>query len=180
MTDPSLTRITRLSRRMAWLVTIVFWLVIPSLGVYVLAFPEQLPYQGWVAIAGFKPRTLPPLTAGAVFAVLTIVSLPCLWGLRELKRLFEGYAEGAVFTVTAARRLRHCGFALLVVGMESMPGSILLSGVLSLDLPHHERSLVMSVSAGDLALGLIGCVLLIISQVMGEAARVAEENAGFV
>ena len=165
---------------MAWLATIGFWLVIPGLGLYVLAFPEQLPYLGWVAIAGFKPRPLPPLTASAVFGALAIVSLPGLWGLWQLKRLFEGYAEGAIFTVTAARRLRYCGFALLVAGMESPLGSVLLSAALSLGLSPTERSLVISVSTDGLTLMLIGGALLIISQVMGQAARIAEENAGFV
>lgn len=173
-------RIARRSHRMAWLVTTAFWLVIPSLALYVLAFPEQLPYHGWVAMAGFKPRPLPPLVAAAVFGALTVVSLPALWGLWELKRLFEGFASGAIFTVGAASRLRHCGYALMVAAMLSPIGSLLLSAALSLDLPKDGRALVISFSTDDLVLLLIGGVLLVIARVMGEAARIAEENAGFV
>jgi hypothetical protein len=177
--DPS-AGITRLSRRMAWLVTAAFWLVIPGLALYVILFPGQLPYHGWVAIAGFEPRRLPPLVALAVFAALGAVSLPGLWGLWELKRVFEGYAAGAIFSVAAARRLRHCGYALMVVGAESPLGSLLLSAALSLDLSGRRRSLVISLSSDDLVLLLIGGVLLVIARVMGEAARIAEENAGFI
>jgi hypothetical protein len=177
--DPT-AGIARLSRRMAWLVTAAFWAVTPGLALYVLLFPEQLPYHGWVAMAGFQPRPLPPLVAGAVFAALGVVSVPGLWGLWELKRLFEAYATGAIFTVAAARRLRHCGYALMVAGAGSPLGSMLLSAALSLDLPRHGRSLVISMSSDDLLLLLIGGVLLVIARVMGEAARIAEENAGFI
>ncbi|HXP98145.1 MAG TPA: DUF2975 domain-containing protein, partial [Telmatospirillum sp.] len=136
--------------------------------------------HGWVAMAGFKPRPLPPLVATAVFGALSVVSLPALWGLWALKKLFEGFATGAIFTIAAARRLRHCGYALMVAAGLSPIGSMLLSAALSLDLPKNGRSLVISLSTDDLVLLLIGGVLLVVARVMEEAARIAEENAGFV
>lgn len=180
MSDNPTLSIARFSRRMAWLVTIVFWLLVPALALYVLLMPEQLPYHGWVAMAGLPPRPLPPLVALAVWGALTVASLPALWGLWSLKRLFEGYAAGAIFTVAAARHLHQCGLALVVAGLETPFCSMLLSAALSFDLPKGSRALVLSLSSNDLTLLVIGGLLLVIARVMGEAARIAEDNAGFV
>jgi hypothetical protein len=177
--DPP-ARLCRLGRRMAWLVTALFWSVLPGLALYVLVFPGQLPGLPWVAAAGFAPRPLPAAVAGEVIAALWVVSLPGLFGLWQLKRLFESYARGEVFTAAAARRLRRCGYALIITGAESPFGSLLLSAALSLDLPPGRGSLVVTISSNDLLLALIGGVVLVISQVMVEAARIAEDNAGFV
>lgn len=176
---PSL-RIAHLSRRMAWVVTAAFWLVIPGIVLYVLLLPEQLPYHAGVAMAGFTPRPLPPLVAGAVMAALGVVSIPILWGLWELKNLFEGYTRGEIFTVEAARNLRRFGYALMVSAAKTGVGSVLLSAALSIDVQEGRKALVLSFSSDDLALLLIGAILLVISKVMEEASRVAEENAGFV
>lgn len=180
MVDQSSVHIARVSRRMVWLTTALFWLLVPALGLYVMVVPEQLAHHGMVAGAGFQPRVLPPLVALAVWGALVAISLPALWGLWSLKRLFEGYAAGAIFTVAAARQLRHCGLALVVAGFQTPFASMLLSGALSLDLPKGSRTLVLSLSGNDVVLLVIGALLLTIARVMGEAARIAEDNAGFV
>lgn len=180
MSEDTLSHIARIGRRMAWLTTALFWLLVPLLGLYVLLLPEQLVHNGMVAGAGFQPRAFPLPVGLAVWAALTVVSLPALWGLWALKGLFEGYARGAIFTVAAARRLRHCGLALVAAGLETPFGSMLLSGALSLDLPKGSRMLVLSLSGNDIVLLVIGALILTIAHVMGEAVRMAEENAGFV
>lgn len=180
MSDDTAAQIARLSCRMALVCRALLWLLLPALALYVLVLPEQLPNHGWVAGAGFPVRPLPSPVALAVWGALCIISLPALWGLWSLRRLFEGYAVGAIFTVAAARRLRHCGVALVVAGLETPFGSMLLSGALSLDLPKGSRMLVLSWSGNDVVLLVIGALLLIIGRVMGEAARIAEDNAGFV
>lgn len=180
MSDDAAVQIARLSRRMAWICRALLWLVLPALALYVVILPEQLPHHGWVASAGFTARPLPPAVALAVWGALGVIALPALWGLWSLRRLFEGYAAGAIFTVAAARRLRHCGVALVVAGLETPFGSALLSVSLSFDLPKGSRMLVLSWSGNDVVLLVVGALLLIVGRVMGEAARIAEDNAGFV
>jgi len=180
MSETPIESIARASRRMAWLVAAVFWLFVPALALYVLLLPEQLPYHSWIAMAGLPPRPLPGPVSLAVWAALTVAALPALWGLWSLKRLFQGYAAGAIFTVAAARQLRQCALALMVLGLETPFCSMLLSLALSFDLPPGSRSLVLSLSSNDLTLLIIGGLLLVIARIMGEAARLAEENAGFV
>ena len=54
---------------------------------------------------------------------------------------------------------------------------VLLSLALSIDRPQNARALVVSFSSDDLALLLIGGIVLVIARVMEEAARIADENA---
>jgi hypothetical protein len=176
-TDPSV-HIARISRRMAWLTTGMFWLWVPALAVFMVIIRDMGSFPG--LMIGVAPRVLPPLVAVAAWGVLTLVSLPALWGLWALKRLFEGYAAGAIFTVAAARRLRHCGYALVAGGIEGPFASALLSVALTFDLPKGSRMLVVSFSSNDIVLLVVGALLLTVARVMGEAARIAEENAGFV
>lgn len=180
MCDTSTTRIIRLSRTMARLVTLAFYLIPPLITAYALILPEQLPYHGGVAMAGFEPHRLSLTATAAVTAALLTVSLPLMWGLWELKGLFQGYAAGRIFTVEAAGRLRRCGYALTAAAAKTAVGSTLLSAALSIDMPAGRRSLVLSLSSDDLILLLIGGTVLVIARVMAEAARIAEDNAGFV
>lgn len=111
---------------------------------------------------------------------LGMASLPGLWGLWNLRALFRGYAKGAVFTATAARRLRRCGLAVFVAGVLAPVGSALLSVALTFDLAPGSHVLTLAYSLNDLTLAIVGGVLMIIAQVMLEAARISEENDGFV
>jgi hypothetical protein len=165
---------------MARLITAVFWLLPPGLALYVLLMPEQLTHHPAIAMAGFAAGPLSATATAAVIAALWIVSAPVLWGLWELKRLFEDYAAGAVFTVGAAQRLRRCGYAVMLAAARTVVGGVLMSAALSLDRPPGARALVVSFSSDDIALLLIGGILLVIARVMEEAARIAAENAAFV
>jgi len=178
--SPSELRIARLSRGVAALLTLALWLLPAGIAAYVLLFPQLLPSHPWVAAAGISPRPLPIGNSLAVLAVLLISASPAFWGLWELRRLFQGYAAGAIFTVAAARRLRHCAYALVSLAAAAPFGAMGLSLALSADLPPGARKLAISFSSDDLGLLLLGVILLVIARVMGEAARLAEENAGFV
>lgn len=178
-TDTSV-HIIRIGRRMGRLTSGLFWLWVPALAVFVVATRNQGAFPGLMVAAGVPPRVLPLSVALAAWGALTLVSAPALWGLWSLKHLFEGYAAGAIFTVAAARRLRHCGYALVVAGLEAPFASALLSVALTFDLAKGSRMLVVSLSGNDIVLLVVGLLLLTIARVMGEAARIAEDNAGFV
>lgn len=172
--------VARIARPMARLVTAAFWLLPPLIVAHVLAFPGTLANNPIIASANLNTAHLSWQASGAVVVALMIVSAPTMWGLWELRRLFEGYSVGEIFTVGAARRLRHCGFAVLLSAAKTGVGAVLLSLALSIDLPKGNRVLMISLSSDDIAWLLIGGILLVIARVMEEAARLAEENAAFV
>jgi len=103
-----------------------------------------------------------------------------LLGLQRLWRLFGEYAQGRVFSQRALVSLRGFARCVLATGIVSPLYGAVLSVIVTFDRLPGTRQLNLALSSNDYAMILIGAVLLAISTVMAEAARVAEDNAGFV
>ena len=109
--------------------------------------------------------------------------LPCGLGLAvlwQLWNLFGEYRRGAVFSLRALACLRRFAALLLVLALASPVTQVLLSVAISLDNPPGQRQIVIMLGSSDYALVLGALVFVAIARVMTEAARVAEENEGFV
>lgn len=173
-------RITRLSRVVVWVTTILIGVLPPGIVAYVLLLPEQIVH--WRSVAPLRLSSDPflPEQAAAVIAVLLFYSLPSLWGLWEMRALFRGYAAGEIFTLAMARRLRRCAMALLILAPAGPVAGVGLSLALSIGQMPGKRMLVLGIGSDDLGHALIGLALLIVAQVMVRAAKLAEENQGFV
>jgi hypothetical protein len=105
-----------------------------------------------------------------------IGSLPILWALIILRRRFLGYAQGDVYTSTAAARLKMLAMVLLAMVVFRPLTGVLLSLALSTNLPNGERKLALSFSSNELWIGLAGLMILVTAWVMGEAAGLAVDN----
>jgi hypothetical protein len=103
-----------------------------------------------------------------------------LLGLHRLWVLFGEYALGRVFSHRALASLRGCARCVLATGLVSPVYGALLSVIVTLDRKPGTRELNLQFGSDDYAMVLLGAVLLAIASVMAEAARVAEDNAGFV
>jgi hypothetical protein len=115
---------------------------------------------------------------GAGFSLLGIVlGLYVLW---QLWRLFGEYAAARFFDAAARFHLRRFAWALLAAALlvPLLRGAIGVA--LTLGNPPGQRMLVIGLAWNDYLAILIGAVLLAIATVQAEAARLAEENAGFV
>jgi Protein of unknown function (DUF2975) len=130
--------------------------------------------------AGIDVSAIAPHTqvAGALWTLVPtgiwLVALHRLW------QLFGEYALGNVFSHRALVSLR--GFArcaLATAFAEPIYGAV-LSVIVTFDRKPGTRELNLAFSSNDFIILLIGAVLLAIATVMAEAARVAEDNAGFV
>lgn len=103
-----------------------------------------------------------------------------VYALHQLWQLFGEYALGNVFSRRALEGLR--GFArcaLATAFAEPIYGGV-LSVIVTSDRKPGTRELNLAFTSNDYTMLLIGAVLLAIASVMAEAARVAEDNAGFV
>jgi len=122
--------------------------------------------------------TLEAQVLGALWTLLPLGIT--LLGLVRLWQLFSEFREGRVFSPRALASLR--GFARCLVASAVV--APIYGGVLSVILTWvngpGRRELSLQVSSDDYTLLLLGVVLLAMSSVMTEAARVAEDNAGFV
>ena len=116
--------------------------------------------------------------AGALWSLLPTG----IWllALHRLWRLFGEYARGQVFSRRALLSLRGFARCALATAFASPLYGAVLSVIVTFDRKPGTRVLNLSFSSNDYTMLLLGVVLLTIATVMAEAARVAEDNAGFV
>jgi hypothetical protein len=108
---------------------------------------------------------------------LIAVGLALLW---QLWALFGEYLRGAVFSARALQCLNRFAWLLLGLALAQPLSQALMSVAISWDNPPGQRVLMVHLSSNDYALALGALVFIAIARVMTEAARVAEENEGFV
>ncbi len=169
-------------RRIAWWVRALTLLAGVGLFSLPLAFwlePAMLAH----ALSAMPKPGAAPLTLTtrllAVAAVLPLVAM-ALFGLQQLCKLFDGYAQGHVFTEIAATRLRRLGIVMMLVFLVKPLTGAAMSVILSWHNPPGQRTLTLGLSSDDYVSLLSGAVLLAIASVMRETARLAQENAEFV
>lgn len=124
--------------------------------------------------------TLTALTHAALITVLAVplvLALAVLWTSRQL---FIGFARGEVFTAQTGRRLRRIGVLLLVLQGAKIAVGTLGTLIATLPNPPGGRHLSIGLSSDHLIVALVGGLLIAVGWAMAEAARLADENRGFV
>lgn len=123
------------------------------------------------------------LTPGRIAAATAIVAIPVgvlLFGLWQARALFADFAEGRVFTLAGARRLRDFAACVLAQAILGPLSSAALSVALTFSNPPGNRQLAISLSLDNYVAVIVGGVLLAVAWVMVEATRIADEHASFV
>jgi hypothetical protein len=124
-----------------------------------------------------------PLTPGRIAAAALITAIPVgvmLYGLWQARLLFAGFAEGQLFTLTNARRLRDFAAAVLAQAVLGPLSSTALLLAFTLSDPPGQPHLGIALSSNDYVALIVGGVLLAVAWVMVEATRIADEYANFV
>lgn len=127
-----------------------------------------------------QPGPLTPLDRLAGFIASLLPTSVVLYGVWHLRGLFRLYASGTILGAQNAERLRALALTLLIWIPAQMLGDVLVSLALSLDNAAGERFIAISLNSSDLSITLVGAVALVISWVMVEAARAADDNASIV
>jgi hypothetical protein len=113
-------------------------------------------------------------------AWMCVPAAVALMVLLRLWQLFGEYAEGRIFGPRALDRLRGFARWTMAAALISPVEGAVLSVLATWQRSVGYRQLNLYVSSEDYALLLFGAALLAIAGVMTEAARLADENAGFV
>lgn len=126
-----------------------------------------------------------PLTFDAATRVAGLVAcMPAmllgLYALWQLWHLFGDYASGRFFAAPTQRRLRHFAWALAAVAFVAPLQRTLVGLAFTWSNPPGQRILSIGIGWNDYVALLMAIVLLAIATVQAEAARLAEENDGFV
>lgn len=179
-TASSPDKLARLSRAMGWITTagIVLIIVLMALAFIIPGWTRSL----LLARLGETGAKL-PLTPSSQVTAAAITAIPVgvlVWGLFHVRTLFGDFARGRVFTGTAARHLQFFGVSVLAQGPLGPLTATTLALALSLANPPGQRFLVIAFSINDYLALVVGGVLVAVAAVMREAARLADENAGFV
>lgn len=150
-----------------------------------LWWPETLVSLGQsetsgVNLLGLAEGPLTPAMRGRMAAASLLVVCVGLWLLWQLWRLFGEYRRGAVFSPRALQGLRRFAWGMLALAVAQPLSQAAMALAVSWDNRPGHRQLVLSLSSNDYALLLGALVFLAIARVMAEAARVFEENEGFV
>lgn len=122
-------------------------------------------------------------TAPQRWRALCVSLLPTLVGWYTLWRLWQlcgRYASGNVFGAATVRVLGQFARGLLAFAISGIATRTLMGLALTWDFSPGQRMLVVGIGSNDYVLLLFGVVLVAITQVMQQAARIAEDNAQIV
>lgn len=183
MTNPRLARIAKVSRIIAAVCGILLVLFPLLIGGLTFFWQEWIAMQSAARQMGIEADEISLLARLASFGAMLVGSAPLLWGLWILRQLFLSYADGSVFSQDAARQLKRVAYALLALVIARPVGNALFSLALSIDtvkLPDGQGHLIIPMGLTEVWLGLAGSMVLVIAWIMGEAAKLADENKSFV
>jgi hypothetical protein len=174
------TRITRVSRKLRLTCTCLI-IVLPIMYALFWVFFNQIYfYPGThqqISLPARVNHDLSGLTRFLAFLADLIPLAATLYGLRKLRELFLLYENGRIFTQDNVRCIRSLGRTLIAwVGCNFVRWS-LLSVILTLENPPGQRVISVGLQGSDFTGVFVGIVVLIISWVMDEARKLADEQA---
>lgn len=177
-----------ISKQLQGASTVMAWLSLSGAAVLAVAVPLAFLVPnptialGPAAKLGF---VVDDVTAAIPFVyraeALAITMVPIgllLFALVTLFRLFRCYASGKVFEGTSLSHLRHISTAMFLL----VPAHVLAESGTQyvLHLPLRQSWISFKIDTPMFGLLFLAGVALVISRVMAEAQRVADENAKFV
>lgn len=174
------TRVARLSLWLKWFATIGM-IVFVAFGMSLALVPDW--FDNMVMLAYPEITIATGITELKRITLLILLCLPLavtLYGLWNVRMLFDCYARGVVFSPVPASYIRKVGLAMLINVVLSVPIHTFGSVLLTHDNPAGSRQLSVTVSSDTYLLLLLGGLLVVIGWVMQEAARISDENNRFV
>ena len=173
-------RIQQVSRGMVIILTLAFVAML-LVAVVLTLFPD-LSIQQIYATYNLSPN-IPPLATwqyGALALVAALNFLPTLFVIWKLRQMFRLFATGQIFTSAATKHLFSAAKGMVAWGVIAIFSTTITVLVLTANAAKGEHVLVANVSSVQLAGIFAGAIFVVMSWVMQEAARLSEENAGFV
>ena len=176
----TLQNVRRLSSILYWVcgLAIIFqFLVVPFIW-YVPGWVETTSSQMTVSIADL--HALSGWQKYATMLVMMIPSLILAYGLNHLRKMFGAFANNAIFQPEPIRHLKLFGIALLVQTLAKPLTGAATSVLATFHRPAGERMLSIGLSNAEASTLFLGGLIIVIAWVLGEAARIDDENRSFV
>ena len=120
-------------------------------------------------------------TQGYIFWGMNVLpNLVIVWGLLNLRRLFNAFARLDFFTDMNIRYLKHFSFSLLASALLKIIVNIVSSVVLSINHPPTEKILSIQFNSHELNTFMIGLIFWLVAKILTEARALATENQQFI
>ena len=178
MTD-DLSHIRKASTAMRLLANVLL-VVIPLACITYWASFNVIDWPPPNALAGLIQK---PCDGRMLLAGFLASSLPCgllLYAVYQLRQLFGLYRDGQILTARNCAYLRRLGYAMLAWVPVGMAFDAVISVGVTMSNPPGHHYLSISLHTMDLVISLVGAVFVLLAWVMGEGARIAEEQSQFV
>ncbi len=174
-------KLRRLSRVMSFL-SLFGMIAIPALVIAIFLHPDTTQFLMFrLDHLGVDLTSQIPLQYRVEALVCEAVPVAfTVWVLWSLRQLFANYARGEVFSPGPLKHLNNVANALFLGVLAEFVMQAPISYVLSLHNPPGHREVSLSFGSSDAGWLFIAGAVLVIARVMGEARRVADENAAFV
>ncbi|WP_025822318.1 DUF2975 domain-containing protein [Shewanella marina] len=178
-----MTRLQTYSYRVA-LICRLFLVLLP-IGIIYSWLSVQTPYD-YLSMTGVAPfdmniheLTQTPLSMQTrVISIIVSLaySLILISALNYLITLFKNYQKGDIFTLQNTKLYQKLGYSVFYWVIGGVIYHAVMTVVLSFNNPPGQRVLAIGVSGIDILGLLIGFLIVMISWVMQEGYRIADEN----
>lgn len=170
------------ARKIQWISKLMTWVIAIGSIALVVAYASIWLVPGWLesvaagTLLGHDvPLTEDPALRAVTALVAAIPLMMLLYGLWQIKHLFELFGNGSYFTTIGSQHLLRFGAALLLAAPAGVITRAISSVLLTMQNEEGSRHLVLQAGSNDYFMIVLGGLLLAVGWVMREAARMASE-----
>ncbi|GAA0623958.1 MULTISPECIES: DUF2975 domain-containing protein [Thalassospira] len=176
----TLKNVRTISTLLYWVcaIAIIFQILVVPLVWYAPGWVEASTSQMTVSLADL--HALSGWQKYVTMAVMMIPSLVLAYGLYRLRKMFGAFAHNAIFQPEPIRHLKAFGIALLAQTLIKPLTGAATSVLATFHRPAGERVLSIGLSNAEASTLFLGGLIIVIAWVLGEAARIDDENRSFV
>jgi hypothetical protein len=176
MTNQSITRIQRISKRFRMLFTaLIFFIPLADL-LFWISF-NHLHDEFLTGLPIIPSQDPTPLFLALGFLVSLIPVTVAIYGMLTLSRLFKFYEYGIVFAHENVRLIRKLGYVIIAWVVANLFFTPLISAVITHGNEGGLPTIAVSLSISDLSALVMGSIVVLISWVMDEGRKLQDEQA---
>jgi hypothetical protein len=97
-------------------------------------------------------------------------------GFYILIQLFSLYEKGIIFSSDNVNCYRKLGYLIIISMVAGIIHNSVMSVIISLHNPPGQRIITLSLSSSDIALGIIGMIVVLISWIMDAGREMSDEQ----
>jgi Protein of unknown function (DUF2975) len=175
-----LQRIRRTSRMMVWVcMAIVVVLPIALVVYWATTSAADLAVQGNLSASAIQaPLMVWQRVAAAAATAVPLAML--LLGVWQVKRCFEQFAQGSVFTAQATAHLRRFAGWAAAAALAAIAAGMVVSVLLTFGNAPGMRHITLGISSNHVFMLFFAALVWVMADVISQGQALAEENERFI